>query len=86
MGMNENKPINARLKNSFSKKKNFTRFIKGKLTFSSKGIAEFEVFKGQESFIIKPFTKSNVWGLFPDGKDKFRKNDYIQCYTLTGIN
>ena len=86
MGMKENKPINVRLKNSFSKKKNFTRFIKGKLTFSSRGIAEFEVFKGQESFRIKPFTKSNAWGLFPSGKDKFKKGDFIECYTLTGIN
>ena len=86
MGMKESKPINARLINSFSKKKNFTRFIKGKLTFSSKGIAEFEVFKGQESFRIKPFIKSNVWGLFPNGKDKFKKGDFIECYTLTGIN
>ena len=86
IGMKENKPIIARLKNSFVKKKTFTRFTKGKLTFSTKGKAEFEVFKGQESFRIKPFTKSNAWGLFPSGKDKFKKNDYIECYTLTGIN
>ena len=86
IGMKENKPIIARLKNSFVKKKTFTRFTKGKLTFSTKGEAEFKVFKGQESFRIKPFTKSNAWGLFPSGKDKFKKNDYIECYTLTGIN
>ncbi len=86
IGIRKNKPIIARLKNSFVKKKTFTRFTKGKLTFSTKGKAEFEVFKGQESFRIKPFTKSNAWGLFPSGKDKFKKNDYIECYTLTGIN
>ncbi len=86
IGMKESKPIIARLKNSFVKKKTFTRFTKGKLTFSTKGEAEFKVFKGQESFRIKPFTKSNAWGLFPSGKDKFKKNDYIECYTLTGIN
>ena len=86
IGMKENKPIIARLKNSFVKKKTFTRFTKGKLTFSTKGEAEFKVFKGQESFRIKPFTKSNAWGLFPNGKANFKKNDYIKCYTLTGIN
>ena len=32
--VNENKPINAKLKTQFKKKKNFTRFIKGKLIFS----------------------------------------------------
>ena len=86
MGMKENKPISARLKNSFVKKKNFTRFIKGELTFSDKGVAVFKVFKGQESFRIKPFIKANAWGLFPSGKANFKKNDYIKCYTLTGIN
>ena len=86
MEINENKPINAKLKTQFIKKKNFTRFIKGQMSFSKKGIAEFKVQKGQESFRIKPFTKSNAWGLFPNGKDKFKRNDYIKCYTLTGIN
>ena len=83
--INENKPINAVLKKPFIKKKNFTRFIKGQISFSNKGIAEFKVQKGQESFRIKPFTKTNAWGLFPSGKRKFKKNDYIKCYTLTGI-
>ncbi len=83
--MSENKPINAKLKQKFIKKKNFTRFIKGQLSFSNKSVAEFRVQKGQESFRIKPFTKSNAWGLFPNGKSKFKKNDFIKCYTLTGI-
>ena len=82
----EKKPINAKIKNQFIKKKNFTRFIKGKLLFSKKGITEFEAHKAQESFRIKPFTKSNAWGLFPSGKDKFKKGDIIECYTPTGIN
>jgi len=84
--VSENKPINAKLKEQFKKKKNFTRFIKGQISFSNKGIAEFKVQKGQESFRIKPFTMSNAWGLFPSGKANFKKKDYIKCYTLTGIN
>ena len=85
-GANETKPINARIKNQLIKKKNFTRFVKGKLSFSIKGVAEFEIYKGQESFRIKPFTKSNAWGLFPRGKDKFKKGNFIECYTPIGIN
>ena len=85
-GVVENKPIKSKIKNQLIKKKNFTRFIKGKLSFSKKGIAEFEVYKGQESFRIKPFTNSNAWGLFPSGKDKFKKGDFIECYAPTGIN
>ena len=80
------KPIIAKLKNNFSKKKNFARFIKGKLTFSKEGLAEFEVFKGQESYKIKSFTKSNAWGVFKDGISVFKKGSYIQCYSHTGIN
>jgi len=86
IGTKENKPIISKIKNQFIKKKNFTRFIKGKLSFSKNGIVKFEVHKGQESFRIKPFTKSNAWGLFPNGKDKFKKGDFIECYTPTGIN
>ena len=85
-GVVENKPIKSKIKNQLIKKKNFTRFIKGKLSYSKKGIAEFEVYKGQESFRIKPFTNSNAWCLFPSGKDKFKKGDFIECYTPTGIN
>jgi len=86
LGLKEEQPINAKIKNKFNKKKKFTRFIKGKLIFSKKGIAEFEIHKGQESFRIKPFTKSNAWGLFPSGKGNFKKGDLIECYTPTGIN
>ncbi len=85
VGFIEAKPINARIKNSFAKKKFFTRFVKGKISFSKKGIAEFEINKGQESFRIKSFISSNCWGLFPSGKQKFNKGDYIKCYTPTGI-
>ena len=45
-------------------------------------MAEFEIHKGQESFRIKPFTKSNAWGLFPSGKDKFKKGDIIEWVPL----
>jgi len=86
VGMNSNISIVAKIKNNFIKKKNLTRFIKGKLSFSNKGLVEFIIFDGQESFRINPFTKSNAWGLFPSGKSNFKKGDYIKCYTLTGIN
>ena len=85
-GANTAKPIYARLKSQLIKKKNFTRFIKGRLLFTKKGTVEFEIYQGQESFRIKPFTKSNAWGFLPSGKEKFKKGDFIECYTPTGIN
>jgi len=86
LGTTLEKPIVAKLKYKFSKKKFFTRFIKGKLIFTKKGEAEFEVFKGQESYKIGSFTKSNAWGVFKDGVSKFKKGAYIECYSLSGIN
>ena len=86
IGTKENKPLISKIKNQLIKKKNFTRFIKGKLSFSKNGIVEFEVHKDQESFRIKSFTKSNAWGLFSNKKGKFKKGDFIECYTPTGIN
>jgi len=80
------KPIVAKLKHEFLKKKNFTRFIKGKLIFTKKGKAVFEVFKGQESYKIGSYTKSNAWGVFKDGVSKYKKGAYIECYSLSGIN
>ncbi len=86
LGVKQNKPILAKLINSFYKKKNFTRFIKGKIIFSKKGAAMFKINKGQESYRIKPFIISNSWGHFPSGKEKFKKGDYIECYSSTGVN
>tara|TARA_Y100000590_G_scaffold183796_1_gene209370 strand:- start:942 stop:2195 length:1254 start_codon:yes stop_codon:yes gene_type:complete len=86
LGLKFEKPINAKLKNSFSKQKNFTRFIKGKLTFLKNGNAEFEIFKGQESYRISPFTKSNAWGVFENGRSSFKKGTYIECYSPSGFN
>ena len=81
--MKKEKPIFAKLKNPFLKKKIFTRFIKGKLETTKKGIVEFQVLKGQESFRINSFTKANSWGLFPSGKSFFKKKALIGCYLST---
>ena len=37
-------------------------------------------FKGQESFRIKSFVKSNIWALLPAGKSKFKKGEIIDCF------
>ena len=80
------KVIFAKLKQKFVKKKLFTRFIKGKLSFSKTGLPTFEILKGQESFRISPFTKTNAWGVLPDSKSIFKKGDLIECYSPSGMN
>ncbi|MFL2892115.1 MAG: molybdopterin molybdotransferase MoeA [Candidatus Pelagibacter sp.] len=86
LGLKVEKPIFAKLKNKFSKKKKFTRFVKGKLNFDKKGFVEFEVFVGQESYKIEPFVKSNAWGVFKDGVSVFNKGNLIEVYSASGLN
>jgi molybdopterin molybdotransferase len=80
------KPLKAILKNSFDKKKNFTRFAKSKLSTTKNGKIEVEVLQGQESFRIKSFVKSNSWSLMPAGKSRFKKGDIIDCFFINTPN
>ena len=80
LGIDEEKPIKAVLKNNFIKKKNFTRFIKSKINTTKNGKVEVKVLKGQESFRIQSFIESNIWTLFPSGNSKFKKGDIVDCF------
>ena len=80
LGLQSERPIRAILKNNFMKKKNFTRFAKSRLTTTKNGKIEVEILKGQESFRIKSFVKSNTWSLLPSGKSKFKKGDVVDCF------
>jgi molybdopterin molybdotransferase len=80
LGIVEEKPLKAVLKNKFIKKINFTRFVKSKINTTKNGKIETEILKGQESFRIKSFNKSNIWTLLPSGKSKFKKGDIVECF------
>ncbi|WP_435085251.1 molybdopterin molybdotransferase MoeA [Candidatus Pelagibacter bacterium nBUS_33] len=80
LGLSNEKPLKATLKNDFLKKKNFTRFAKSKLNTTKNGKLEVEVLKGQESFRIKSFVKSNIWAILPAGKSKFKKGEIVDCF------
>ena len=84
LSMTKEKSFKAKLKKSYEKKKNFTKFLKGKISTNKKGILEVEVLKGQESFRIKSFTRANIWALFSSGKSTFKKGTLIECFNLLG--
>ena len=84
LNMKHERSFKAKLKNSYSKKKNFTRFLKSRVVINKKGALEVEVLKGQESFRIKSFTKANAWALFRSGKSAFKKGELIQCFNPLG--
>ena len=80
LGVVKEKPIKAILKNEFIKKENFTRFVKSKLNTTKNGKIEVEILKGQESFRIQSFVKSNIWTMLPSGKARFKKNQIVDCF------
>jgi len=80
LNLSDEKPIQAILKNNFVKKKNFTRFAKSKLSTTKNGKIVVEILKGQESFRIKSFIKSNIWTWLPAGKSKFKKGEIVDCF------
>tara|TARA_Y100000590_G_scaffold213143_1_gene241466 strand:- start:924 stop:2180 length:1257 start_codon:yes stop_codon:yes gene_type:complete len=84
--ISEEKSFKARLNKKFTKKKKFTRFLKGKLTSTSNGNLKVEILQGQESFRIKPFVKSNVWGVFKAGQSVFKKGQLIECHLPIASN
>jgi molybdopterin molybdotransferase len=86
LNMKNEKPFKAILKSKFSKKKNFTKFLKSKVIINKKGTMEVQILKGQESYKIKSFTQANAWSLFPSGKKNFKKGDSIQCFSQLGID
>ena len=86
LGVKTEKPFKAKLKKTYTKNKRIIRFIKARLTATKDGKLEIEVLKGQESFRIRSFVESNVWGLFKEGKSNFKKGDLIECYSPIGPN
>ena len=80
LGIKEETSFKAILKNEFRKKKDFTRFVKSKLSTTSNGKFEVQILKGQESFRIKSFIQSNIWVVLPSGKEKFKKGEIVDCF------
>jgi len=80
LGIKEEISFKAILKNEFIKKKNFTRFVKSKLSTTKNGKLVVQILKGQESFRIKSFIQSNIWVKLPSGKEKFKKGETVDCF------
>ena len=80
LGIENEKPIKAILKNEFIKKINFTRFVKSKINTTKNGKLEVELLPGQESFRINSFVRSNIWAALPHGQSKFKKGQIIDCF------
>ena len=70
----------------FGKTNNFKKYEKlipkypPKYYSTKNGKLEVELLRGQESFRINSFVKSNAWALLPHGQSKFKKGQIIDCF------
>jgi molybdopterin molybdotransferase len=80
--MEVEKSFKAELGNRYLKVKNFTHFVRCYMKIDNKGLIKLKVLQGQQSNRIKSFVKANCWGIFPQGKDKFKKGDIIEWVPL----
>jgi len=72
----------AKLLNNYSKRKDFTHFLRCTLTVTKKGSCELKILKGQQSNKLKALTEANCWGIFESGKAKFKAGDFVECLPL----
>ena len=86
LGIENEKPIKAILKNEFIKKTNFSRFVKCIINTTKNGKIEVSILAGQESFRIQSFIKSNIWTMLPSGKAKFKKGQIVDCFLPNQLN
>ena len=52
------------------------------MKIDNRGQVQLQVLQGQQSNRIKSFVQANCWGIFPEGKDKFKKGDIIDWVSL----
>ena len=82
LGMSTERTFKARLLNKYSKRKDFTHFLRCSMIVTKKGSCELKVLKGQQSNRLKALTEANCWGIFPDGKKQFKSGDIIEWVPL----
>ena len=82
LGMNKEKTFKAKLLNKYSKRRDFTHFLRCSLKVTKKGSCELKILKGQQSNKLKALTEANCWGIFESGKTKFKAGDLVECLPL----
>ena len=80
--MKKNKKLVAGLILAGGKSRRMNFNDKTFMKIDNKGCVLLEVLQGQQSNKIKSFVEANCWGIFPQGKDKFKKGDIIQWVPL----
>ena len=82
LGIKKEKKFKAKLLNTYIKQKKFNHFLRCIMDVNEKGVCQIKILQNQQSNKLKSFTESNCWGIFPEGKDKFKQGDFIEWLPL----
>ena len=82
LGMKKEKKFKAKLVSKYVKPKKISHFLRCLMIVDHKGICNLKILKNQHSGRLKSFTESNCWGIFPEGKNKFKSGDFIEWVPL----
>ena len=82
LGMEQEKPITAKLLASHRKKSGLAFFCKAYVSVSDDGQLQAKILDGQESFKISPLLEANGWAILPASADNIEAGDMVQLYPL----
>jgi molybdopterin molybdotransferase len=76
------KPWRARLTESYEKKPGFRLMLKARMGIDSNARAHVTILPGQQSFMISPLLRANVWVMGPEEASRLEAGDIVDCYPL----
>lgn len=80
-GLAPETPVYARLSENFKKKKADLRFfLRAQLGNGKDGMNEARILNDQQSFMVSPFLKSDVWAVFPEDASLKVAGDLVEIY------
>jgi molybdopterin molybdotransferase len=80
-GLQPEKPRYAVLRNNYSKGDIPLRFfMRGKCSWNAQGVCEVEIPQKQQSFMVSPFTESNVWAVIPENANQLKAGELVEIH------
>lgn len=74
------KPLYAKVENSFQKKAGMRMFLKGDAGCDARGQFSVRIMEGQQSFRVSPFADMNAWVVAPADSEQLKTGDYVEIH------
>lgn len=69
------------LVNSYGKDRGLRHFVRANIRHTETGQAQATIFKGQQSFMVRPFVTTNAWAVVPEGCDRLDVGDAVRVFS-----